>query len=66
MIRRASSATGKEGGWYFVEDGRRRWVLDAGWMAAHGFSIGEVLPIDDSEFDAIPENPVPIASGGSR
>jgi hypothetical protein len=50
----------KEDGWYLVKNGKRRWITDAGWLAKNGFQANAVIEISSADFNAIPEDPMPL------
>jgi len=40
---------------YVVQNGRKRWVVNASWFAAHGFKFPDAVQVlTNAEFDAIP------------
>jgi SAM-dependent methyltransferase len=54
LIRREGN-TPDDGKVYFVRQGRKQWVIDAGWISAHGFRWPEdVTVIPANELDEIP------------
>ena len=54
LIRRPG-ATPEDGKVYVVKEGKKRWVVNASWFPAHGFTFpGDVQEISVAEFDSIP------------
>jgi hypothetical protein len=54
LIRRPGSSP-EDGKVYVVQNGKKRWVVNASWFAAHGFKFPEeVHEISAAELDAIP------------
>ncbi len=60
IVRRPASDGGKEDGWFFVEQGKRRWISNGAWLAKHGRSPAEVIEIPAAELAQIPEDPNPL------
>lgn len=56
-VRQPLTHCGRESGWFFVENGRRRWILDAAWLSRRGMSAADVLEIPSEDFMGIPEDP---------
>ena len=50
----------KEDGWYLVKNGKRRWITNADWLAKNGFQANAVIEISSADFNAIPEDPMPL------
>jgi hypothetical protein len=54
LIRRPGS-TPEDGKVYLVQGGKKRWVVSADWLKAHGFKIPEeLIVIPAEELEAIP------------
>jgi hypothetical protein len=54
MIRRAGS-TPEDGKVYIVEGGKKHWVVNAGWFAAHGYHFPtDIHVISADELAAVP------------
>ena len=60
IVPRPASDGGKEDGWFFVEQGKRRWISNGAWLAEHGRSPAEVIEIPAAELAQIPEDPNPL------
>lgn len=60
IVRRPPAGGGKEDGWFLVENGKRRWITDGGWLTAHGRSPADVVEIPAVELAKIPEDPSPL------
>lgn len=61
IVRRPPSTGGKEDGWFFVKDGKRRWISDAAWLEKNGYQVTDVMEIPAEELQAIPEDMEAIA-----
>jgi len=54
LVRRPGKSM-EDGKVYLVENGKKRWVVNASWFAAHGFKFPEaVIEITPAALDAIP------------
>jgi hypothetical protein len=54
LIRRPGSTT-EDGKVYVVQNGKKRWVVNASWFSSHGFKFpDDVREVPSAEFDAIP------------
>jgi len=54
LVRRPGN-TPEDSKVYVVQNGRKRWVVNASWFAAHGFKFPDAVQvITNAEFDAIP------------
>jgi hypothetical protein len=54
LVRRPGNNP-EDGKVYVVQNGKKRWVVNASWFAAHGFKFPEdVHEISAAELDAIP------------
>ncbi|TAA44349.1 hypothetical protein EAT51_02890 [Pseudoxanthomonas winnipegensis] len=60
IVRRPQTDGGKEDGWFLVENGKRRWIMDGAWLSEHGRSPGDVVEIPADELAKIPEDPNPL------
>ncbi|MDQ3039255.1 MAG: hypothetical protein M3Q51_01960 [Pseudomonadota bacterium] len=60
IVRQPPGAGGKEDGWFLVKDGMRRWISDGAWLEKNGYSPDSVIEISREEFQALPENPLPV------
>lgn len=60
LVRQPPGAGGKEDGWYFVKDGKRRWISDPAWVAQNGYTPESVIEISSEDFKSIPEDPMPL------
>ena len=56
IVRQPPSTGGKEDGWFFVKDGKRRWISDAAWLEKNGFQATDVIEISAEELQSIPED----------
>lgn len=57
IVRQPASNRGKEDGWYLVKNGKRSWITDGAWLAKNGYKASEVIEINSTDFNAIPEDP---------
>lgn len=60
VVRQPPGAGGKAEGWYLVKDGKRRWIVRADWLPQNGLTPESVIEISSEEFNAIPEDPMPL------
>lgn len=59
IVRQPAANRGKDDGWYFVKNGQRKWISDGAWLAKNGFKPESVIEISSTDFNAIPEDPIP-------
>lgn len=57
VIVRMPPGAGKDGGWYFVEDGLRRWVATPKWHNRTQYNVANVASVSSADFNAIDEGP---------
>ncbi|MGY3266008.1 hypothetical protein [Lysobacter sp. HA35] len=62
VVRRAPIDGTKQDGWFFVKDGKRRWIVQAGWLDTQGLKPADVIVISSEELAAIPEDPEPLGA----
>lgn len=55
VIRQPPSDRGKDDGWYFVENGCRRWIVAAAWLEENGLIAENVVEVSSEEFYSIEE-----------
>ena len=57
IVRRPPTDGSKEDGWFLVENGKRRWIMNSSWLTANGRSPADVIVISAAELAKIPEDP---------
>ncbi len=57
IVRQPAANRGKDDGWYLVKNGKRSWIPDGAWLAKNGYQDNEVIEINCTDFNAIPEEP---------
>ena len=60
IVRQPPANRGKDDGWYLVQNGKRRWIVDGAWLARNGRNPSSVIEISSEEFAAIPEDRSPL------
>ncbi len=62
VVRRSPIDGSKEDGWFFVKDGKRRWITQASWLETQGLSTSDIVVVSSETLAAIPEDPEPLRS----
>lgn len=62
VVRRPAQSGGKDDGWFYVSEGKRRWILDGKWLETQGLTTADVVQISAAELATIAENPSPITA----
>jgi hypothetical protein len=62
IVRRAPTDGGKQDGWFYVKNGKRRWIVDAGWLETQGLKPEDVIEIPADALSAIPEEAEPLTT----
>jgi hypothetical protein len=57
VVRRPASDGSKEDGWFYVEQGKRRWIVDSSWLQVKSLKPEDVIEIPAAELSQIPEAP---------
>ncbi|TAA44348.1 hypothetical protein EAT51_02885 [Pseudoxanthomonas winnipegensis] len=62
VVSRTTQDGTREDGWFYVTEGRRRWILDGGWLKKQGLEPTDIMRISAAELADIPEDPSPITT----
>lgn len=60
IVMQPPANRGKEDGWYLVQGGKRKWIINAEWLARNNLDPKNNVRISSAEFNAIPEDPMPL------
>lgn len=62
VVRRSPQDGSKDDGWFYVTEGKRRWILDSNWLNKQGLKANDIVQISAAELADIAENPSPITA----
>lgn len=57
IVRQTHAHCERDSGWFLIENGHRRWIVDSAWVTRRGMSAADVLVIPYEDLMAIPEDP---------
>ena len=60
IVRRAPLDGSRQDGWFYVKNGKRRWIADGAWLKEAGLEAKDVQAIPAETLSAIPEDPEPL------
>lgn len=60
VLRRAPLDGSRQDGWFYVKDGKRRWIADGEWLKTIGLQPRDIRAVPADTLKAIPEDPTPL------